>query len=378
MKRVSFVINDFNFFYSHRFDLAKVLSNKFGYSIHIITSLESAKVEQINECKNFGIELIHLKARDTKLSVLKYLVDLSSILKKGQFDKVVYVTLELSALGALLSIFQKHQPTFVISGLGDNFFRKNFKFNLYRNLIISIIKISGFRKHKRNIIFQNEEDLNLFSKLKISKKHTCFLIQGNGIDMDTFHALPRKTGSIDFTFCYAGRFSKEKGSDLLIKAFKQLQAKNPNKNLYLNLCLLTNQNNTRINEESFLEAQSIKNIRIFFDLSQKDLVYRLHESNIFVMPSRREGLPKAALEGASTGLPIIASNGPGVKDTVLEGFNGWHFESKNHQSLYEAMELVIQPSINIQEIGMNSRKYIQQNFELNLIAEEYDNVLKNF
>lgn len=55
----------------------------------------------------------------------------------------------------------------------------------------------------------------------------------------------------------------------------------------------------------------------------------LRNSHIFVLPSYREGTPKSTLEAMAMGLPIITTDVPGCRETVIQGFNGLIVPVKN-------------------------------------------------
>ena len=66
-----------------------------------------------------------------------------------------------------------------------------------------------------------------------------------------------------------------------------------------------------------------------------DVISLLKASDLFVMPSRYEGLSIAMIEAMACNLPVIASNAPGLRDYVNENINGLPFEVGNHVELSE-------------------------------------------
>ena len=54
-----------------------------------------------------------------------------------------------------------------------------------------------------------------------------------------------------------------------------------------------------------------------------DVVDICSQSDVYVMPSRREGLPVASLEAMYCGLPLVTSNIRGLVDVMEEGVSGY-------------------------------------------------------
>ena len=66
-----------------------------------------------------------------------------------------------------------------------------------------------------------------------------------------------------------------------------------------------------------------------------DVIELMKEADIFVLPSRYEGLSIAMIEAMACGLPIIASDAPGINPYILNGVNGILFPIEDHKELAE-------------------------------------------
>jgi len=368
MKNVCFIVNDFNFFYTHRFDLAKKLIKKHEFSVSVICSTSNANSNEIFDCSENLINIIHLPQRTESKGLLNYLRCLNKLISKLNFDQLIFVTLELSFIAAIIGCFKKTpRMIFIISGLGHQFFLNNIKQLFLRKLEKFVFK-GSIKKNSHNcFIFQNKDDQRVFKDLGILEGYANYVIAGNGIDIHKYYYVKRELEKI--VFCYAGRASKAKGTHLLLEAFKLLKAEQHTKEILLKLFILPSYKR----EEIYLKES--EDILITYDLNQKDLIKALHESNIFVMPSEREGLPKAALEAASTGMPVIASNRVGSKDILIEGLTGWIYEHPAIESLFNCMQSAIKDYKNLNEMGINSRNLVIEKFSLNRIAEQYSQLL---
>ena len=118
--------------------------------------------------------------------------------------------------------------------------------------------------------------------------------------------------------------------------------------------------------------QSInKNKAVSFFGYQKNVQKYLLNSSVYVLPSYHEGLPRSIIEAMSVGRPIITTNVPGCKETVIDGENGFLINSKNHIELYQKMEWFIKNNDKIKYMGDKSYEIVKKYFNIKLINSEY-------
>jgi glycosyltransferase involved in cell wall biosynthesis len=67
-------------------------------------------------------------------------------------------------------------------------------------------------------------------------------------------------------------------------------------------------------------------------------VERIYQGlDLFVLPSHREGFPRAAMEAAASGLPVVASDIRGCRQVVSDGVNGYLFPVRDVDALTGAI-----------------------------------------
>jgi glycosyltransferase involved in cell wall biosynthesis len=94
----------------------------------------------------------------------------------------------------------------------------------------------------------------------------------------------------------------------------------------------------------------------------------LQNSSVFVLPSYREGMPRAGLEALSCGRPIITTDTEGCRDLISD--NGFKIPIQNQDALMHAMEqtiLLTQPELNT--FAKNSRKLAETKFDVRLVNQ---------
>jgi glycosyltransferase involved in cell wall biosynthesis len=91
----------------------------------------------------------------------------------------------------------------------------------------------------------------------------------------------------------------------------------------------------------------------------------LRSSDVFVMPSRYEGLSIAMIEAMACGLPIVASNAPGLRTCIDDQHNGLLFELMNHKDLAEKIKHLAEEKDLRNLLARNARHKFEQTFNMN-------------
>jgi glycosyltransferase involved in cell wall biosynthesis len=135
------------------------------------------------------------------------------------------------------------------------------------------------------------------------------------VDLTRFHPerTPRKTGQL--TVINTGSLSLRKGTPYLLEAFRIVRQKHPSARL-----LLTRD----IREDVLPVLQKYADLPIEWapSLPHAHLVERLHNADVFVLPSLEEGLARAVLEAMACGLQVVVTPHTGANDFVSPGVNG--------------------------------------------------------
>ena len=96
----------------------------------------------------------------------------------------------------------------------------------------------------------------------------------------------------------------------------------------------------------------------------------LAASHIVCLPSYREGMPKALLEGMAAGRPIVTTDVPGCRDVVTDGDNGLLVPAKSSEPLAKALDrLVGDPALRAR-FGARSRSRAVEEFSLAKVVTE--------
>lgn len=103
---------------------------------------------------------------------------------------------------------------------------------------------------------------------------------------------------------------------------------------------------------------------------RSDVPILLAASDIFVLPTRyREGVPRALVEAAAMGLPLLATDTPGCRDVVIDGVNGALVPQSDPAALADAVLALVADPERRRSFGAAARQHVCDNFELSGVAD---------
>lgn len=87
-------------------------------------------------------------------------------------------------------------------------------------------------------------------------------------------------------------------------------------------------------------------------------------ASVFVLPSYREGVPRTTQEAMALGLPVITTDVPGCRETVVEGVNGFLVPPRDPEALARAMRHFIDHPADIVSMGLEGRRLAEERFDV--------------
>ncbi len=372
-RKIAFVINEFGFFSSHRKKLVHYLSS--FYDVTVITDLSNYTAPEENE----RYQLIHLENNKHLKNPFKFYFfskKFLNIVNSIQPEHIFYVSLENCVFGAVMSRFLNVKKSFfLITGIGSFLEIDSLKKFLVKNIFCLCLRKFS-EKEKTIYIFQNNNDAKDIENV-ISTKIEKAIIRGNGIDINYFSYTNRniKNNKIAIKALYASRLLDEKGVKEFFDAAKEL--KNESHNIDFSIAgSYDKTNKLSISQKIFEEIQNSNEIKYLGNVENQLMRDLYHSHDIFILPSYREGLPVAALEAASTGMPLIMPNVPGCNECIINDCNGYLIEPRSIESLKKAIKEIYKNKFLISKFSKQSRLIIEKNFEISIIGKKYKEIIE--
>ena len=209
----------------------------------------------------------------------------------------------------------------------------------FRRLVFFIVEFYCFVRLDK-IILINKKDF-VFVKALFKNKAQKLLAYGVGCDLLKFNksnfatedklSFKKALGIKDeFVITYTGRYVEFKGFDLVYNSFKLIESRFPNKFILLLIGGRDPIHKTGLSTKEINELSTNKSI---IDIGFTSTVEKyLAVSDVFLFPSKKEGLPVCIMESLAMGVPVVTLDERGNSDLVLNDFNGFLIESISKKS----------------------------------------------
>ena len=219
-------------------------------------------------------------------------------------------------------------------------------------------------KFATKVIFLNPDDPSDLSKMALFSKSKVEVVGGIGLELLGYpYSKPDMSNPIRFIF--VARLLVEKGIYQLLDAIKLVQEKYPSTELVV-LGDLDEDNPAGLTKKDLDDL--IKQEIIIYPGQVANVNEWLSNSHVFVLPSYyREGVPRSTQEAMAVGRPIITTDVPGCRETVVDGKNGFLVPAFDVDILSEKMIWFIQNPERIESMGFASRCIAEEKFDVHKV-----------
>jgi len=188
----------------------------------------------------------------------------------------------------------------------------------------------------------------------------------NGVDTETFYPGIQNSESINI-LC-VGRLIERKGQHHLLRAFARLRQDLPDFNLQLTLAGTGDAESALKTLTERLGVAEQVRFAGFIPRQTMPEIYR--QADIFVLPSRSEGMSIALLEAMASGLPVVVTDTGGTQELVSHGENGLVAGWADVERLAQALKQLLQDKALRESMGIVGRK-VALRFSWASVARQY-------
>ena len=324
----AFLINHISIALEVGFEV-EVVTNVPKHQLQEITRWNKQNAEHFNNKVNFHHLIIPRNPMNV-LGVLRAANKVKKILKEKQMNLVHAHTPAGGVVARLVALLSSNPSLKVVySAHGFHFYRGA---NLFSWMFF--YPVERFLSRVTDLLITTNQEDYLLAKGKFH----CEVVKINGIGLDNedchkpLTKLPTNKKEL-VNIISVGELNKNKNHQLVLKALSHLNdvqwrykilGEGPLRNT-----LISHANKLGIDEQvEFLGHVS-------------NVHEHLNETDIFIMPSLREGLPVAMMEAMCSPSLIIASNIRGIVDLLDHGQGGYLFDPTNVDSLKNTLELAL-------------------------------------
>lgn len=289
------------------------------------------------------------------------IVDLCRILRQHRPDVSFSYVIKPVIYGTLASWLTGVKRRYgMIEGLGFAFTEggdDNRRRRAVQKAIALLARVALARVDR--LVFLNLDDLDLFVTQGLVQTQRTSLLGGIGVDLADWAPAPLPGGPI--TFVLAARLLRDKGIADYVAAARLLRASHPDARFLLLGGLDSNPAGiTRAEVDAWVQEGLIE------WPGHVDVKPWLAAAHVFVLPSYREGVPRSTQEAMALGRPIVTTDAPGCRETVVDGMNGYLVPVRDPEALAAAMRrFIVDPSI-IEPMGGASRQLAEERFDVHV------------
>lgn len=250
----------------------------------------------------------------------------------------------------------------LITGLGYAFQGEAGQRTWLKRTVQSLYRAALGKAHK--VFFQNPDDEALFQSLGIIKPsdQKTIVVNGSGIDVSHFAITPLPPV---IEFLLIARLLGDKGVREYVKAATMVRQQHPD--VRFGLVGWIDENPNAIGENELQHWIESGDVQFYGRLD--DVKPAIARCSVYVLPSYREGTPRTVLEAMAMGRPIITTDAPGCRETVVNGDNGFLVPVKAVDELAIAMlKFVAQPGL-VSRMGERSRQIAEEKYDVNKVNE---------
>ena len=296
-----------------------------------------------------------------------------ALMRRIKPDVFLGYTIKPNIFGSLAAHLESVPVINNISGLGAMFIHRHWMTGL-----VSLMYRQALARSKI-VFFQNQDDCDVFLARKLITPLQSALLPGSGINLSHFQAQPWPIDDGSFRFLFVGRMLWEKGIGEYVQAARlvlesltptQTLATASPKPIFQVLGARDTDSKASVSDSQWAQWQDTGLIDDLGNTS--DVRPFIARANCVVLPSYREGTPRALLEAAASARPMIASRVPGCVNVVKDPDNGFLCEARDPASLAQCMQKVLGLSQeHLISMGQAGRLLMERSFDERLVIDRY-------
>lgn len=259
----------------------------------------------------------------------------------------------------------------LIAGLGYVFTPSGGRLPWRRRLLLAAVSrlYRAALSRVERVVFQNDDDIQAFIAGALVSADKAVCVRGTGVDLAEWTLMPPVVEPV--TFVLAARLLREKGIAEYAEAARRVKAHHPETRFVLLGDLDPNPGGLSGAEVEAWVAQGVLEWPGHVDVKPW-----LAQASVYVLPSYyREGVPRSTQEAMAMGRPVITTDAPGCRETVIDGENGFLVPVRNIDVLANRMcRFIKQPDL-IETMGRRSRQLAEERFDVRRINAQLLEVL---
>jgi glycosyltransferase involved in cell wall biosynthesis len=327
-------------------------------------TLLTTNTGKFSELSDLGLTLVELdlhRGYSGLINELKQFKSILTILRDIKPDALELITIKPVIYGGLCARLLNLKVTvFYMSGLGSQFTSYDVTSRAKR---LRFLMVGAAKK----IIVENNDDYNLFERQVGVNHKNLYKLQGVGVNLKKYSPLPKRQNE-KINVVMVSRLLHDKGVMEFYQAAKEITAIH-DKVIFHLVGGVDPTNPASLKKSEVETLRDDPAIKLHGQLNEINVF--LKTQDIFVLPSYREGFPRAIIEASAMGIPVIATDVVGCRDAVVEKYTGLLCPPRELAGLVSAIELLIINEKLRLRLGEGGRRHALNNFDEQIISKKH-------
>jgi glycosyltransferase involved in cell wall biosynthesis len=362
-RRLLFIVNVGWFFLSHRLPLA-LAARRAGFDVHVAADVDDESEVQAIRAHGLHFHRIRLRRSATQLgSEWRTLRDIYALVRRLRPDICHHVTIKPVIYGSMVARLLR-VPAMVnaLPGLGFIFTARGTWARLRRELTALAYRLLLSRRNSL-VIVQNQDDLRELCAQRVLNPRQTRLIRGSGVDLRRLAPVAPPAGTP--LVILPARMLWDKGIREFCEAAAQLRRAGVAARFAL-VGSLDPDNPAGATLEQLDELTAQHSVEWWG--FRADMAEVLAQCHVVCLPSYREGLPKALIEAAAAGRPVVTCDVPGCREVVRPGVSGYLVPARDPVALAQALGDLLQDSARRAAFGREARRMAEAEFSIDSVV----------
>jgi glycosyltransferase involved in cell wall biosynthesis len=377
---IAIVVNQNEIFYRLRMPWVRLLREN-GYKIYAVVA-SGAWNDRIEEGGAEFVEWKLSRSGRNPFSEFGAVLGLTRILRRIKPDIVQNFHTKPNIYAPIAAKLARVPVTIsTVTGLGYTFVeRSGLGEKLARRLNIRMYSIAN--RLASQVAFQNPDDMNLLRSMGgLPVYKGAYITGGSGVDVAEYSPGTRDSAeslglrkslgipSDAFVAMFVGRLQLDKGLVEFVEAARALKKKRQDV-VFVMVGAPDPGNKRSVSEDVISQWKSEGDV--VFTGRREDVPKLMAMANTITTPTfYREGLPRTLLEAAASGLPLIGTDMPGVREAINDGVNGVLIPTRDSVALADAVEELADDPAKAQRYGDASLYRAKNEFDHRRVIGEY-------
>jgi glycosyltransferase involved in cell wall biosynthesis len=342
-----------------RFELINSLQKE-GFSVSYLFQDQGDELH--SDFKRFDVSYVSIPLqRDNTniISEVSAMFQIVRVLLEGHYEAMIIFgirTFPVMVIASKLAGINK--IVCIVNGTGRLFLMGGIKGFLVKLVSFPMLWLAFFLANF--IFFQNTDDLALIKNKLLLWRQNYGRINGSGVNLETFNIVPLVKTPVFTMIC---RVTGDKGVNEYIQAAESVKALYPEATFHLIGPMDDDDESVNIKNLSTAVNEGIIN----YIGPVEDVRPYLLKTRFYVLPSYHEGTPRTVLEAMAMGRPIITTDAPGCRETVINDVNGFLVPIKDAVTLAEKMVWMINHPEEVSKMGEESRRIAEEKYDVHKI-----------